>query len=201
MKTPEEKRAAHAAYQRKWIADNRERSREIARKTYWKNREKRVANALAYAASHRTEAVERATKWQQANRERRKAYMDKYYAANRDKFLKKTRDWNGANPERARAHRAAYSAWRRSLLGSMDKHATLACKPIVEREARKKVHRCYYCQKRFRGEFHFDHVIALARGGKHEPSNLAVSCPACNSAKQDKPVGSLVVKGQKLLNV
>lgn len=31
-----------------------------------------------------------------------------------------------------------------------------------------------------------DHYILLARGGKNSISNLAVSCPHCNSQRQDK---------------
>ncbi len=198
MKTIEEKRAIKAAYMRQWIAKNREKSRETAKRSWWKNRPKRLAYSLRYAASHRKEAVERASKWQRANKERRRAYMEKYYAANREKFLKKTRDWKGENPEKARALGSDYAARRKARLAGGDSEA---CKRVMAREAGKKVHRCYYCKKRFRGEFHFDHVIALANGGKHDPSNLAVSCPACNCSKQAKPVGSLMVNGQKLLNV
>jgi len=143
----------------------------------------------------------RAVKWQRDNKERRRLYMEKYYAANREKFLKKTRDWDKANPERAKALAVDYSARRRGKLRGMDKGAAVLVKRMVEREARKKVHRCYYCKKSFRGSFHFDHVVPLASSGKHEIANMAVSCPACNCSKQDKLVGSLVVNGQKLLNL
>lgn len=31
-----------------------------------------------------------------------------------------------------------------------------------------------------------DHVVALSRGGRHEPSNVVPACRACNSAKRDR---------------
>jgi NAD+--asparagine ADP-ribosyltransferase len=201
--TPEEKLAARAAYMRQWNARNPDKVRASSKKKYWKNRTKSLEIARRYRSDPKNAqaANERAKQWQQEHRERRKAYMEKYYAANREKFLKKTRDWNSENPAKRRAHGVEYNARRQNRLKGVSEKDKLACRRLVEREARKRVHRCYYCQKRFRGEVHFDHVVALARGGRHEPSNLAVSCPACNSSKQDKPVGSLQVNGQKLLNV
>jgi 5-methylcytosine-specific restriction endonuclease McrA len=33
------------------------------------------------------------------------------------------------------------------------------------------------------GDYHVDHVIPLAKGGRHEASNLALLCPTCNLRK------------------
>lgn len=63
---------------------------------------------------------------------------------------------------------------------------------------------CYLCQKNCdwsdyeirEGAFiagnnypSIDHVIPLAKGGKHEWSNVRLACRLCNSLKRDKPVG------------
>ncbi|HET9413811.1 MAG TPA: HNH endonuclease, partial [Pseudolabrys sp.] len=48
-------------------------------------------------------------------------------------------------------------------------------------------HRCAYCLARAE-TIEMDHVIALARGGAHEPENVVPACTACNSSKKARPV-------------
>ena len=48
-----EKRAAHAAYMRKWSAMNREKVRAFGRASYWHAREKRKAAVRAYNNANR----------------------------------------------------------------------------------------------------------------------------------------------------
>ena len=47
--------------------------------------------------------------------------------------------------------------------------------------------RCLWCSADCADAFHVDHVEPLSRGGKHEASNLAISCPTCNLRKQAMP--------------
>lgn len=47
--------------------------------------------------------------------------------------------------------------------------------------------RCFYCLKKLNGEWHVDHFVARARGGRSNIENLRLACPACNIAKSDKP--------------
>lgn len=48
---------------------------------------------------------------------------------------------------------------------------------------------CYYCQRKVStAHVHFDHIIALSRGGLHAVENLCVSCSACNMSKGAKPM-------------
>lgn len=154
-----------------------------------------------YDATHKDRSKERHAEWYRKNREIRKAYHDIYYAANRERLIKYTRDWIKANPDRVRAGYAQHRARRKSKMVGLSKSDLAVCRKIVAAESKKKVHQCYYCKKRFLGEFHIDHVTALNKGGKHESSNLAVSCPSCNMSKRDKAVDSLVVNGQRLLNI
>lgn len=37
--------------------------------------------------------------------------------------------------------------------------------------------------------FHADHVQPLCRGGRHEPANLVLSCPRCNTMRTPSPRG------------
>ena len=66
----------------------------------------------------------------------------------------------------------------------------------------KEFFTCYYCDERFRTEnVHFDHVVALAKGGPHSVENLCTSCPRCNLSKQDKQVSAWVRIGQQTLSL
>ena len=44
---------------------------------------------------------------------------------------------------------------------------------------------CQYCGKK-NDDIVIDHIIPWARGGRHNPENLAVACRSCNSIKRDK---------------
>ena len=44
--------------------------------------------------------------------------------------------------------------------------------------------RCAYCGAA--GKLTMDHVQPLAKGGRHEPSNLVPACPTCNSRKHTR---------------
>lgn len=44
---------------------------------------------------------------------------------------------------------------------------------------------CTYCGERG-GRLECDHIVPVAKGGRHESSNLTTACRACNRAKRDK---------------
>ncbi len=47
--------------------------------------------------------------------------------------------------------------------------------------------RCEWCGCNLVGaEIELDHVVSLARGGSHTPTNLVVACPDCNRRKAQK---------------
>ena len=46
-------------------------------------------------------------------------------------------------------------------------------------------HECFWCNNKLI-TYHIDHVIPLQRGGRHSIGNLVISCPSCNSRKNNK---------------
>lgn len=44
---------------------------------------------------------------------------------------------------------------------------------------------CFYCNEPLK-EYHIDHIVPLCKGGKHEFSNLVLSCPKCNLSKNSQ---------------
>lgn len=56
--------------------------------------------------------------------------------------------------------------------------------------------RCAACRVDVRKNYHVDHIVALANGGKHEPLNIQLLCPTCNVRKWAKdPVTFMQEKG------
>lgn len=48
---------------------------------------------------------------------------------------------------------------------------------------------CYWCLKSFTPkECESDHIIAIAKGGRHSIENLCISCEPCNMSKHDRSV-------------
>jgi 5-methylcytosine-specific restriction endonuclease McrA len=87
--------------------------------------------------------------------------------------------WNKRQPKyRNKAKRAVYGQNRRArAVGLVTPEDWQA---VLERHA----HRCAYCG--VTGKLTMDHVVALAKGGKHEPSNIVPACAQCNSRKHTK---------------
>lgn len=45
---------------------------------------------------------------------------------------------------------------------------------------------CVYCSAELSISFHVDHIMPLALGGEHAPSNIQLLCPSCNCKKGAK---------------
>lgn len=59
--------------------------------------------------------------------------------------------------------------------------------PLIRSWRLKRSFICTYCRKRFEiKRMHVDHIVPIAKGGKHTVSNLCRSCPRCNIRKRDK---------------
>jgi 5-methylcytosine-specific restriction endonuclease McrA len=101
--------------------------------------------------------------------------------ANPEKVRAKNRAWVKANPEACAANRHRRRARKVAATSPI-------CKVTAETITKRKalIKGCAYCGTDAR--LTLDHVVALADGGLHVPSNLVGACSCCNSSKQDKPV-------------
>lgn len=86
------------------------------------------------------------------------------------------REWYARNKDKA-----IDKATRRRQLTS----ASLP-KGTIARLERLQRMRCAVCKASLSGGYHVDHIVALARGGSHEPSNLQLLCSRCNCRKSSK---------------
>jgi 5-methylcytosine-specific restriction endonuclease McrA len=93
---------------------------------------------------------------------------------------------NGSGERRARCRgclRAKRSRDRAVRRERILKGAGRVTQEDVEALRRRQGYRCNVCGCDVRWEFHVDHVMALARGGRHEVGNLQILCPPCNQRK------------------
>lgn len=128
----------------------------------------------------------------QANRERELARHKQFQLDNKVHLAEYMRQWRSANKskylltlQRSKLrHKDAVHerVRRRKLLKRRVTIVGMNTEAIVARIAFYG-NKCAYCGGPYE---HLDHVIPLARGGKHCPANLRPACARCNLSKKDK---------------
>lgn len=176
------------AYSAKWWKDHPDklRAKWRRRNASPSGREKAKRHRLKHAA----EIKAKKSAHQKARRAYYNAYHKQWRTRNKAHFAKKSRIWS----------RAA-TAKRRMLI----KAATVNLKKIEQwmtlvTAGTSAV--CYWCQNQIPiSMIHFDHIIALSKGGPHSVENLCVSCATCNLSKHDKAVSEWIRSGQQFLEL
>jgi len=201
--TEEERKERRREQQRAWRAANPERARaqgqawraanpERARAQWraWRaaNSERVRAQGQAWRAANPERVRERDRAWRAANPERVRAQGQAWRAANPERVRAQGQAWRAANPERAREHGRQGSQNRRArLCGAIDPCRRVTSATTARREALFG-NVCCFCGAS--GRLTLEHVVALANGGLHVPTNLAPACGRCNSSKCATPVES-----------
>lgn len=99
---------------------------------------------------------------------------------NQEYYRKASEKWRTENTERRRSISQNYKHKRRAQEASGMSYSELH----TWKKRQKKV--CYWCGKKCATSFCVDHYIPLAKGGKHDVSNLVIACRSCNGRKSDK---------------
>lgn len=100
-----------------------------------------------------------------------------------------TRRYRKKNPEKVREFTERRNSKK---LGRLPKGTVMA----IGLSQRWK---CVVCRKGIRGNFHVDHITALANGGEHKPQNIQLLCPTCNVRKSAKdPIEFMQSRGYLL---
>jgi 5-methylcytosine-specific restriction endonuclease McrA len=59
--------------------------------------------------------------------------------------------------------------------------------------------KCAICRTSIKDAYHVDHIMPIARGGKHEPRNIQLLCETCNVRKNAKdPIAYMQELGRLL---
>jgi 5-methylcytosine-specific restriction endonuclease McrA len=147
-----------------------------------KNAEKvREHKQLAYLAQRdRPEFKERLRQYTALRAPEKRAYDAAYRAQNAERLDGIKKAWRARNADIVRAIRSTYKARRRKAMEGGDSSAQIAA--WLRQQARV----CFWCEADCADKFHIDHVMPLARGGKHQVANLCIACPRCNLRKNAK---------------
>lgn len=121
------------------------------------------ANGRRYIEDHRSEIV---------------AKQRAYYRANRAQFAAKRDEWRRKNPDRFRVQsQVAYQRRRARLADGPGVSTRDWCRMLARFRWC-----CAYCGER-RADLQMEHVVPLARGGRHSIGNVLPACPPCNRSK------------------
>lgn len=109
---------------------------------------------------------------------RRRAYAIDYYYEDQATSLARARRYRENNPHRRRSQRDRRSARMRTNPGFCPFGRSDWLKLVRRHDGR-----CFYCGSR--EALVMDHVVPLARGGRHAIANILPACPKCNGHKND----------------
>jgi 5-methylcytosine-specific restriction endonuclease McrA len=131
-----------------------------------------------YRRENNAERVEYNRRWQAANPGRYPAYLTEYRRRNLDRLQAAERQY--AKTERGKITRTAAEHKRRARKRGESAPTTEEITRILAARS------CHLCGRRFTAKrpATLDHVIPLAKGGKHEVSNLAAAHGSCNNRKR-----------------
>src|SRR6185437_13461558 len=120
-----------------------------------------------------------------------KQYMRDYAVRNRERLVERAREWVAKNPEKRKAIRQAWAHSNREWSA-----ANAATRGLAKRAPDAATYQdwlavleahsgqCAYCGATERIEC--DHIVPIAKGGRHIKSNIQPLCRSCNSAKGAK---------------
>lgn len=158
----ERRREYQREYDARWYAENSERKREYAARYYAENAERKREYSARYYAE---------------NSERRREYR----VENADRYRELYAQWRAANPDKVRA----YAQRRRARKAEATIESFTPADLLAAWES-AGIYECHVCGVPFNAddEVHYDHVVALSRGGTHEIANLLPAHALCNTRKQ-----------------
>ena len=162
-KDPKAKNANAAAYRKA----NREKIATKQRTYYANNKQKCAAYAKDYREENKEALAARKKVYSDANKDKRKAYDE----ANKDWIKARQRAY-------VKANRAAYTA-QENKRRAMKLNQT----PDLNIAEKLEIEFMYLYNQIMPGDWHVDHIVALANGGLHHPANLQILSKFDNLSK------------------
>lgn len=187
--------------------NNRDKVRETHRKWASQNKDKKSQHDANYRAKYPEKIKQNRIKWAaqnpdwqrnyylnrtpeqvqkkkeadinygRANRQKTVLHSRKYRANNLEKAREASRRWERANP-----HKVAEKRQRRRAATYKNGVYKVAASELLHLYQGN----CFYCQVNL--AVSIDHIIPIARGGRHSIGNLVGACKSCNSSKGAKTI-------------
>lgn len=170
----------------RWWAKNRWRKPDPERRRLWlvANRDKQAERCRQWRLQYPEKQKASSKKWRLANFQKDRNNNKLWRSNNPANVIAWRKKWFATHPERAKemARRAGHMRRTREL-GTSGKLSF----GISERLIKLQKGRCYWCKTSLdKSGKHLDHIIALAKGGRNDDSNVCLSCPKCNLSKSVK---------------
>lgn len=166
------------------------RCKACAKDYYDKNRDKILAQKSAYYQANYDRIAEYRQHYYAENRDRLNFQRRAEYSANPEKANARSREWARNNREKMNAYYRKYAVEkphiiRKKRLKRRIRTSDNGVFEVTKRDIRSLLNReCVFCGSR--SEITLDHVLPIARGGRHSVGNLMPLCLSCNASKQDK---------------
>lgn len=172
-----------------WNKANPEKVKAMSAAAYLKNSEKRKAAAAEYRKKYPIENKAKVEAWRAANPEKMKARRAQYYLENRDEERKYHAEWLKNNPGANRAYVHNRRARIRATEGKLSVD-------LADRLFKLQRGKCPCCKRALGKDFHMDHKVPLALGGKNIDANIQLLRAECNMKKSKlDPVDFMQSKG------
>lgn len=147
-------------------------------KEYYKaNKEKLLSASKAWAEMNRDRSREIKKKWADANKVKQRECIYKWKNANSERFKEKRKEWEKNNKNVLRIY--CLNRRRKIANGKLSK-------TIVDDLMLKQNGRCPACRELLNEDYHLDHIMPIALGGKNEDSNIQLLHSRCNMKKNAK---------------
>lgn len=203
-------------YQAKWYRDHCEEQLARGKKRYQENKPEISKRTEKYRKEHLEVFRKSSSQYRKKHPDLARGACRKWYhgltreekearlKAKRE-YLKKWRNnnpfyqkkWVGNNRQRMRAHSRSRYALKKSSLSDL----RLIVEWMTAMQSREFA-RCHWCGTKISGkEVHFDHVVALSRGGSHSIGNLCCTCQPCNQSKGARLISNWICNGQSFLPI
>lgn len=136
--------------------------------------------AVKWAANNKERSLEIKTAWVNANREKARASSATYRLSNPERMSAFRKAWLAANPEKPRVYVQNRRARQRENGGRLSPG-------IVSKLFILQKGKCACCGKSLGDDYHVDHRVPLALGGKNSDDNVQLLTAICNLQKGSKP--------------
>jgi 5-methylcytosine-specific restriction endonuclease McrA len=134
-------------------------------------------------------STERARTFRERNREKRRLESRAWQEENRERMRAMCRDWYQRNREKRLAYdkehrfeRRFHRSKRRALEAAAPGEGLTVAQFREICEAQGGL--CAYCGRLVK--LTIDHVVPIAKGGAHDPSNVVGACLPCNQSKSTR---------------
>ena len=155
-----------------------------------KDRKRKPRDRSAWREANKEHVAAYQKRWRAENREKIAADQRAYYRANKAKLAGRQKAYREANPDRAAesrrkwrdANRDQVKAYRHLRRAAEVGNGVFVILPGEwNRVLQRYRHECAYCGGS--GPLEMEHVVPVAKGGRHSIGNLVPACRSCNASK------------------